>query len=211
MDFFTLRRCRRAGTYANIMAFLGQSIGVNASMYYMSVLLHQIGFDPTNSNYMSLVRGGVLLFRTMPAIFLMETCGPSFWAIMMLPGFCVGLVLIGVSYLISLGNLAAAESVHLTGLILYMGFFGPYACLTWVIPAEPYPTYEVLLAEGESIGIVYPIYERTLSEDVSMSRDPGSGAQTPSRDKNQQIHRSLPASLECSYRAGVVEHQEVHK
>jgi len=29
----------------------------------------------------------------------------------------------------------------LTGLILYMGFFGSYACLTWVIPSEVFPTY----------------------------------------------------------------------
>lgn len=116
--------------------------GVNAIMYYMSVLMNQIGFDKKKSNYMSLVGGGSLLLGTIPAIFLMETCGRRFWAISMLPGFFVGLILIGISYEINLNtNLPGAEGLYLTGLILYMGFFGSYACLTWVIPAEVYPTY----------------------------------------------------------------------
>ena len=142
MDFFTVPRCRRAIIYANIMVFLGQFTGVNAIMYYMSVLMNQIGFDAARSNYMSLVGGGALLLGTIPAIFLMETCGRRFWAIAMLPGFFVGLLMIGCSYLIPLSsNLPGAEGLYLTGLILYMGFFGSYACLTWVIPAESYPTY----------------------------------------------------------------------
>ncbi|RMZ92208.1 hypothetical protein DV736_g514, partial [Chaetothyriales sp. CBS 134916] len=142
LDFFTVPRCRRAIVYANIMIFLGQFTGVNAIMYYMSVLMNQIGFDAAKSNYMSLVGGGALLFGTIPAIFLMETCGRRFWAITMLPGFFIGLLMIGCSYLINVKtNLPGAEGVYLTGLIIYMGFFGSYACLTWVIPAEVYPTY----------------------------------------------------------------------
>ena len=91
---------------------------------------------------MSLVGGGALLLGTIPAIFLMETCGRRFWAISMLPGFFIGLLLIGASYEINLNtNTAGVEGLYLTGLILYMGFFGSYACLTWVIPAESYPTY----------------------------------------------------------------------
>jgi len=142
VDFFTVPRCRRAIIYANTMILLGQLTGVNAIMYYMSVLMNQIGFDPERANYMSLVGGGALLIGTIPAIFLMETCGRRFWAILMLPGFFIGLVLIGISYHIPLDtNLAGAEGCYLTGLILYMGFFGSYACLTWVIPSEVYPTY----------------------------------------------------------------------
>jgi hypothetical protein len=72
----------------------------------------------------------------------METCGRRFWAITMLPGFFVGLILIGISYHISINtNLPGAEGCYLTGLIIYMAFFGSYACLTWVIPSEVYPTY----------------------------------------------------------------------
>jgi hypothetical protein len=114
------------------MILLGQLTGVNAIMYYMSVLMNQIGFNKEQSNYMSLVGGGSLLLGTIPAIFLMETCGRRFWAITMLPGFFIGLVLIGIGYLIPLDtNLMAAEGCYLTGLIIYMGFFGSYACLTW--------------------------------------------------------------------------------
>jgi len=142
LDFFTVPRCRRAIVYANTMILLGQLTGVNAIMYYMSVLMNQIGFDPERANYMSLVGGGALLLGTTPAIFLMETCGRRFWAITMLPGFFVGLILIGISYHIPLDtNLQGAEACYLMGLIIYMGFFGSYACLTWVIPSEVYPTY----------------------------------------------------------------------
>jgi hypothetical protein len=86
-----------------------------------------------------LVGGGALLIGTIPAIFLMETCGRRFWAIAMLPGFFVGLVLVGVSYHIP--GLQGTLAVYLTGLILYELFFGSYAALTWVIPSEVYPTY----------------------------------------------------------------------
>ncbi|KAK4548329.1 hypothetical protein LTR36_010199 [Oleoguttula mirabilis] len=139
LDFFTKPRARRAIIYANIMIFLGQFTGINAIMYYMSVLMSQIGFDKYEANYMSLVGGGSLLIGTLPAIFLMETCGRRFWAIAMLPGFFIGLVIVGVSYHVH--GTMAIEGTYLTGLIIYEIFFGSYACLTWVIPAEVYPTY----------------------------------------------------------------------
>ncbi|KAF9771658.1 hypothetical protein IL306_010714 [Fusarium sp. DS 682] len=142
MDFFTEPRARRALVYANIMILLGQLTGVNAIMYYMSVLMNQIGFDKKEANYMSLVGGGSLLLGTIPAIFLMERFGRRFWAITMLPGFFLGLVLIGISYQFDLKtNLQTVEGLYLSGLIIYMGFFGSYACLTWVVPSEVYPTY----------------------------------------------------------------------
>jgi sugar porter (SP) family MFS transporter len=142
LDFFTVPRARRALIYANVMILLGQLTGVNAIMYYMSVLMNQIGFDREKANYMSLVGGGSLLVGTIPAVFLMERYGRRFWANTMLPGFFIGLVVIGVSYQIPLEtNLQGAEACYLIGLILYMGFFGCYACLTWVVPSEVYPTY----------------------------------------------------------------------
>ncbi|KAK9316007.1 hypothetical protein V1522DRAFT_61718 [Lipomyces starkeyi] len=141
LDFFTVPRCRRAIVYANIMIFLGQFTGVNAILYYMSVLMHQIGFSKTNGVFMSLVGGGALLLGTIPALLWVDKTGRRFWAIVTLPGFFIGLLLVGFSYLIPISNLAAAEGCYLTGMILYMGFFGSYACLTWVIPAEVYPTY----------------------------------------------------------------------
>jgi hypothetical protein len=105
----------------------------------MGVLMTQVGFNTYDATYMSLVGGGSLLIGTIPAIFLMETCGRRFWAIAMLPGFFIGLILVGVSY--QLTSLTASLGVYLTGLILYELFFGSYAALTWVIPSEVYPTY----------------------------------------------------------------------
>ncbi|KAG2418833.1 hypothetical protein HFD88_001935 [Aspergillus terreus] len=142
MDFFTEPRARRAMVYANVMVFLGQFTGVNAIMYYMGVLMQKIGFDERKSVFMSLVGGGSLLIGTIPAVMYMEKFGRRYWANAMLPGFFIGLVLVGAGYTIDYNvHPAAAEGLYLTGIILYMGFFGCYACLTWVIPAEVFPTY----------------------------------------------------------------------
>lgn len=124
------------------MMLIGQFVGINGIMYYMSILMRQIGFDTTNATYMSMVGGGALFLGTIPAIFYMEKFGRRFWANTMLPGFFIGLVIISVSYMLPLATMPqAVEGLYITGLILYMGFYGPYACLTWVIPAEVYPTY----------------------------------------------------------------------
>lgn len=69
----------------------------------------------------------------------MERFGRRFWAIAMLPGFFVGLAMVGLSDLITVFK--TQEGVYLAGLILYELFFGCYSCLTWVIPSESYPTY----------------------------------------------------------------------
>ncbi|KAG7888459.1 hypothetical protein KL936_003671 [Ogataea polymorpha] len=140
MDFITNPRARRSLVYANIMIFLGQFTGVNAIMYYMSTLMASIGFDEKNSVFMSLVGGGALLLGTIPAILYMDYCGRRFWANSMLPGFFIGLVFVGISYQLPVTG-SAALGLYLTGIVLYMGFFGSYACLTWVTPSEVYPTY----------------------------------------------------------------------
>jgi sugar porter (SP) family MFS transporter len=142
MDFFTVPRARRAIIYANIMVFLGQFTGINAIQYYMATLMTQVGFNSKQSVFMSLVGGGSLLLGTIPAILYMEKFGRRFWACAMLPGFFIGLLIIGCSYLINPHtNVSGAQGAYITGLILYEGFFGSYACLTWVIPSEVYPTY----------------------------------------------------------------------
>lgn len=142
MDLFTNPRARRALVYANIMIFLGQFTGVNAVMYYMSTLMAKIGFDEKTSVFMSLVGGASLMFGCIPAVIYMERFGRRYWGTVMMPGFFIGLVLVGAGYTIDYKtNPALAEGLYLTGIILYMGFFGSYACLTWVVPSEVFPTY----------------------------------------------------------------------
>lgn len=142
MDFFTKPRARRALIYANIMIFLGQFTGVNAVMYYMSTLMTNIGFDKKTSVFMSLVGGASLMFGCIPAVIYMERFGRRYWGNTMIPGFFVGLILVGAGYTIDYtAHPALAQGLYLTGIILYMGFFGSYACLTWVVPSEVFPTY----------------------------------------------------------------------
>ncbi|CZR69200.1 related to myo-inositol transport protein ITR1 [Phialocephala subalpina] len=142
LDFFTVPRARRAIIYANIMIFLGQFTGINAIQYYMATLMSQVGFNDKQSVFMSLVGGASLLIGTIPACLYMEKFGRRFWACAMLPGFFIGLLIIGCSYLINpTTNVGGAQGAYITGLIIYEGFFGSYSTLTWVIPAEVFPTY----------------------------------------------------------------------
>ena len=128
LDLLMDPRGRRALVYANIMIFLGQFTGVNAVMYYMSTLMGAIGFSDKDSVFMSLVGGGSLMFGAIPAVLYMERFGRRYWANTMLPGFFLGLVLVGVGYQINYEKYpAAAQGVYLTGIILYQGFFGSYA------------------------------------------------------------------------------------
>ncbi|KEQ65617.1 MFS general substrate transporter [Aureobasidium melanogenum CBS 110374] len=139
LDLLTEPRARRAFVYANMMIMLGQMTGINAITYFMSTLMERLGFDKYQANYMSLVGGGSLLIGTIPAVLYMEKCGRRFWACATLPVFFVGLIIAGVSQYC--GGQNAQMGVYLTGLVIYEIFFGTYACLTWVIPAESYPTY----------------------------------------------------------------------
>jgi hypothetical protein len=124
------------------MILLGQFVGINGLMYYMSVLMRQIGLSAADATYVSMVGGGALFLGTIPAIFNMERFGRRFWAMTMLPGCFVGLILICVSYQFNVNtNMKATEGFYLSGLVIYMLFYGPYACLTWVIPSDVYPTY----------------------------------------------------------------------
>jgi MFS family permease len=108
----------------------------------MATLMQQVGFGDKQAVFMSLVGGGSLLIGTIPAILYMEKFGRRFWACAMLPGFFIGLLIIGCSYLINVNtNVGGAQGAYITGLIIYEGFFGSYSCLTWVIPSEVYPTY----------------------------------------------------------------------
>ncbi|KAJ0382057.1 hypothetical protein COL922a_013303 [Colletotrichum nupharicola] len=144
MDFFTVPRARRALIYANIMILLGQLTGVNAIMYYMSILMQQIGFNDEKATYMSLVGGGSLLIGTIPAVMYMEKFGRRFWANTMLPGFFVGLVIIGASYQIpTTTNTTGAVACYLVGLALYMMFF------------EVYPTYLRSYGMTTSSGLLF--------------------------------------------------------
>ncbi|CDK25931.1 unnamed protein product [Kuraishia capsulata CBS 1993] len=154
LDFFTVPRCRRSLIYANIMIFLGQFTGVNGVMYYMSTLMKNIGFSDKNAVNMSLVGGASLMFGTLPGTLYMDYCGRRFWANTMLPGQFLGLLLVGIGYLIPLDN-PASKGVYLTGVILYMLFFGSYGCLTWVVPAEVYPTYLRSYGMTCSSGLLY--------------------------------------------------------
>lgn len=137
-DLVRIPRNRRALVYAVMMVSLGQLTGINAIMYYMSTLMGRIGFSKKRSVAMSMVGGAALLIGTIPAILWMDRFGRRAWANTIVL-FSLGLVLVGVGYLIPLkSNLPAAEGVYLTGQILYNMAFGSYSALTWVLPSESF-------------------------------------------------------------------------
>jgi hypothetical protein len=86
----------------------------------------------------------------------MERFGRWFWALIMLPGFSICLAITGVSYLVGIEkHPKTTEGLYLTGLMIYMAFYGPYACLTWVILSEVYPTYLRSYGMTTSDGMVF--------------------------------------------------------
>ncbi|KAJ5469881.1 hypothetical protein PENFLA_c001G05702 [Penicillium flavigenum] len=137
-------RNRRALVYATAMIFFGQMTGINAVMYNMSNLMAKMNFDDRESVLMSMVGGGALFLGTIPAVFTMDKFGRRVWAQNILM-FIVGLALVGVGYLYTNNGVdyfnehkATALGLFFSGLVLYMGFFGAYSCLTWVVPAESF-------------------------------------------------------------------------
>ncbi|KAH3675173.1 hypothetical protein WICMUC_002829 [Wickerhamomyces mucosus] len=137
-ELFRYPRNRRALFYSIMMITLGQMTGVNAVLSNLATLLSKIGFSEKNSVFMSLVGGGSLLIGTIPAILFMDKFGRRTWG-MNIIGFFIGLVLVGAGYSVNLDtNLQTGEGLYLTGLIVYMGFFGSYSCLTWVVPSESF-------------------------------------------------------------------------
>jgi sugar porter (SP) family MFS transporter len=137
-------RNRRALVYASAMIFFGQMTGINAVMYNMSNLMAKMNFSERESVLMSMVGGGALFLGTIPAVFTMDRFGRRVWA-QNIVVFIIGLILVGVGYLYTnksydyfLDNKATALGLFFSGIILYMGFFGAYSCLTWVVPAESF-------------------------------------------------------------------------
>jgi sugar porter (SP) family MFS transporter len=137
-------RNRRALVYASAMIFFGQMTGINAVMYNMSNLMAKMNFTERESVLMSMVGGGALFLGTIPAVFTMDRFGRRVWAQNIIV-FIIGLVLVGVGYLYTnksydyfLEHKATALGLFFSGIVLYMGFFGAYSCLTWVIPAESF-------------------------------------------------------------------------
>lgn len=144
-ELFTIPRNRRALVYSNIMECLGQMTGVNAILYNMSTLMSKMNFQPKEANAMSLVGGGALWLGAIPAILYMDKFGRRVWAQNILL-FFFGLMLVGIGYLKQESTdwdndpsgKRASMGVYFTGMILYEWFFGSYACLTWVVPAESF-------------------------------------------------------------------------
>lgn len=138
LELFVIPRNRRALIYAVMMVMFGQMTGINAVLYNMGRLVGAMDFGDRESVLMSMVGGGALMLGTIPAILWMDKFGRRVWA-QNLVVFFIGLVLVGVGYSISIhDHRSAALGVYFTGMILYMGFFGTYACLTWVLPAESF-------------------------------------------------------------------------
>lgn len=144
MEVCTYPRNRRALIYASAMIFFGQMTGINAIMYNMSNLMAKMNFDDRSSVLMSMVGGGALFLGTIPAVFTMDRFGRRVWA-QNIVVFIVGLVLVGVGYLYTdksmeyfEENKVTALGLFFSGMVIYMGFFGAYSCLTWVVPAESF-------------------------------------------------------------------------
>jgi MFS family permease len=124
------------------MIFFREMTGIKAVMYSVSNSMAKMNLDHRESALMSMVGGGAGFLGTIPAVFTMDKFGRRVCAQRILM-FIVGLALVGIGYLSTNNGFnyfnehkATALGLFLSGLVVYMGFFGAYSCLTWVVPAE---------------------------------------------------------------------------
>eukprot|EP00871_Galdieria_phlegrea_P005284 jgi/Galph1/5757/GphlegSOOS_G4381.1 len=149
LDFIRRPRCRRAVVYAILLQLVVQQFsGINSVLYYMGPLMEKTGLSAQNAVYTSMIGGGTMFLSTIPAIYFMDRLGRRPVLLTLLPGVSVGLFIVGFSFLAN--NLKTQEAVYITGIVIYMFFWG--SCLgptPWVVASEIYPTY--LRSTGVSI------------------------------------------------------------
>ncbi|EME28711.1 MFS transporter, SP family, sugar:H+ symporter [Galdieria sulphuraria] len=148
MDLIRVHRCRHAAIFGAIIAILEQFSGINSINYYMSTLMHEVGFSRVHAVYSSMIGSGTLLLFTIPAIYLMDRMGRRALWLSLLPGVVIGCFIIGFSFRAS--NIHIEEGIYIWGIITYYMFWGsgmgPY---TWVIGSEIFPTY--IRSEGMAL------------------------------------------------------------
>ncbi|GJQ11960.1 hypothetical protein GpartN1_g3751.t1 [Galdieria partita] len=141
LDFVRRPRCFKALVVGIAIEIFVQFSGTNGLVYYMSTLMEETGFTPEHAVYMSLVGGGALLLGTIYALFIVDRMGRRMVAIPNMIIIFLGVIWVGFSFLTPKANVKTMQGAYISGIIFYELGMGPFSVLSWVTPAEVFPTY----------------------------------------------------------------------
>jgi len=141
LDFVRKPRCFKALVVAIAIEIFVQFSGTNGLVYYMSTLMEETGFTPEHAVYMSLVGGGALLLGTIYALFIIDRVGRRMVAIPNITIIFLGVIWVGFSFLTPKDKVRTMQGAYISGVIFYELGMGPFSVLSWVTPAEVFPTY----------------------------------------------------------------------
>ncbi|HWE55465.1 MAG TPA: sugar porter family MFS transporter [Acidimicrobiales bacterium] len=124
-----------------LMAVFQQVTGINTVIYYAPTLLHGAGLGSSASLLANVGNGAVNVAMTVVAIVLLDRVGRRVLLLVGTAGMAVGLLTVGLTFLIGGDHLhGGAAVVAIVALLVYTGSFavglGP---VFWLLIAEIYP------------------------------------------------------------------------
>lgn len=112
-----------------------QFSGINAVIYYSTVIFQTVGFDKQKSEYANLGLGGTIIIVTVISVFLMDRLGRRILHLTGLAGMFFTSLILVISLIVPSTSFWHAVSLIMT--ILFVGLFsvGP-GSIPWLITAE---------------------------------------------------------------------------
>lgn len=135
-------KVRRLLLLGVLMAVFQQVTGINTVIYYAPTLLHEAGLGSSASLLANVGNGAVNVAMTIVAIVLLDRVGRRVLLLVGTAGMAVGLLTVGLTFLIGGDHLhGGAAVVAIVALLVYTGSFavglGP---VFWLLIAEIYPS-----------------------------------------------------------------------
>ncbi|KAF6811763.1 MFS myo-inositol transporter [Colletotrichum sojae] len=139
-EFFTVRRNRRAATFAYFVMFMQQFCGINVVMYYSTAIFEDGGFSRPDALLTSMGMGLVNWLFALPAFYTIDTFGRRNLLLVTFPLMAASLVFTGFSFYIpeGTGRLACIA----TGIYIFAAVYSPGAGpVPFTYSAEAFPLH----------------------------------------------------------------------
>lgn len=135
MDVFRTPTVRWALLISVVLQLSQQFSGINAVIYYSTVLFQTVGFDKQKSEYANLGLGATIIFFTVISVFLMDRLGRRILHMIGLAGMFVTSLILVISLVVE--STTFWNDVSLAMTLLFVGLFsiGP-GSIPWLITAE---------------------------------------------------------------------------
>lgn len=143
MDLFRTPTVRWALLISVVLQLSQQFSGINAVIYYSTVIFQTVGFDKQKSEYANLGLGATIIFVTVISVFLMDRLGRRILHLIGLGGMFITSLILVISLIVE--STTFWNDISLIMTLLFVGIFsiGP-GSIPWLITAELFnQTYRV--------------------------------------------------------------------